>query len=133
MLRPLLILISGLVFSNIVLAEPTWKWVKANNLIDKWAMEEGMAEVRISKDAFEAKLYKPDNLQTVYIKLSGTIDKNWIVASHNVTNAGRGFNKFRGPRKSSHWKGFEEHTGVETITLTDGWSMIGLTRGIAAK
>ncbi len=41
------------------LAEPDWKWVQASNLIDKWSVEQGLAEVRIKNDGFEARLYKP--------------------------------------------------------------------------
>ena len=115
------------------LAEPDWKWVQASNLIDKWSVEQGLAEVRIKNDGFEARLYKPTDLKTVYMRLNGTIDKSRIVANQTMADNSKSPSKFRGPMKSSHWKAFENHSGVETITLTDGWSMIGLTRGISKK
>ena len=127
------IVIAGTMASVPAIADPDWQWVMANNLIDKWVIEQGMAEVSIKQDRLVAQLYKPDNLQKAYITLSGKYDKGWIVVDHFSADSSRGLNKFRGPLKSSRWKGDEKYSGVEAITLTDGWSTIGLTRGISKK
>jgi hypothetical protein len=132
-LRQLAILLAGAMIAVPAQADPDWQWVKANNLIDKWVVEQGVAEVSIKEGRLDAQLYKPSDLQKAYITLSGKFDQGWIVADHISADSSRGFNKFRGPLKSSRWKGEDKYSGVETITLTDGWSTIGLTRGISKK
>jgi hypothetical protein len=57
-----------------------WHWVKATNTINGWSVSQGDAEVIISGESFEAKLFSGTDEQ-VLSSLRGTIRKANVTAN----------------------------------------------------
>jgi hypothetical protein len=110
-------------------ADREWHWVKATNTIQGWSISQGDAEVVITGGQFRVTLFSiPD--KTLQSSIKGTIHNGKIVASETVAASDYSGSTFRGTFKRKKWDEFSGTTGAESITLSDGWGMIGLTRNI---
>jgi hypothetical protein len=106
-----------------------WHWVKATNTIKGWSVSQGDAEVAITGGQFRVTLFSDSN-KTVQSSLKGTIHNGKIVARETVANSDYSGSTFQGTFERKRWDEFSGTTGAESITLSDGWGMIGLTRSI---
>jgi hypothetical protein len=127
MKRPLILLTILLWCSIGRAADHAWHWVKAENNTDDWRVLQGTAEVSVAGHTFRANLF-PNGSKHVAIKLVGNIEGQRITATEFVEGTDGRAATYRGRLLKSTWKETQGVTGVETITLTDGWSTIGLTR-----
>jgi hypothetical protein len=114
----------------VVAAEPSWAWVAAMNVVDKWDISKGKATVIIAGETFTAQLYWEDHPNEVKVTLKGTIKNGKVAAVETIWGSDYDGSKYTGSYSSKRWSGFAESAGGEVITLTDGWGMIGLTRAI---
>src|SRR6266852_448522 len=110
-------------------ADREWHWVKATNTIKGWSVSQGDAEVGITGDQFRVTLFS-DSGKTVQSSLKGTIHNGKIAASETVANSDYSGSRYRGTFEKKRWNEVAGTTGAESITLSDGWGMIGLTRSI---
>jgi hypothetical protein len=106
-----------------------WRWVKATNTTHGWSVSQGDAEVRISGEHFEAKLFS-DSGNQVISSLQGTIQKGNIAAKERVSKSDFSGSTYRGTLARKSWPELAGTTGAESITLSDGWGMIGLQRSL---
>jgi hypothetical protein len=105
-----------------------WHWVKATNTIKGWSVSQGDAEVVITGDQFRVTLFSDGN--TIQSALKGTIHNKKIAATERVANSDYSGSTYRGTFERKTWNEVAGTTGAESITLSDGWGMIGLTRSI---
>jgi hypothetical protein len=110
-------------------AEREWHWVKATNTIEGWSVSQGDAEVIITGDQFRVTLFSESG-KTVQSSLKGTIRNGKIATSETVANSDYSGSTYRGTFERKRWNEVAGSTGAESITLSDGWGMIGLTRSI---
>ena len=117
--------------STAIAAESQWRWVKAtNNVLRGWDISEGNADVLIEGERFNAKLFWKDSDKDVKLSLSGTIKKGKITVTETVHNSDYSGSTYKGTFQSKRWEEFSGTVGAESITLSDGWGMIGMTRSI---
>jgi hypothetical protein len=109
-------------------ADHQWHWVKATNTIKGWSISQGDADVVIAGDQFRVTLFSEG--KTVQSSLKGTIHNEKIAASETVANSDYSGSTYRGTFERKSWNEVAGTTGAESITLSDGWGMIGLTRSI---
>jgi hypothetical protein len=109
-------------------ADREWHWVKATNTIKGWSISQGDAEVVITGDQIRVTLFSDS--KTVQSTLKGTIHNEKIAASEAVANSDYSGSKYRGTFARKSWDEVAGTTGAESITLSDGWGMIGLTRSL---
>ena len=105
-----------------------WHWVKATNTVKGWSVSQGDAEVGITGDQFRVTLFSAG--KTVQSSLKGTIHNGKIAASETVANSDYSGSTYRVTFEKKRWNEVVGTTGAESITLSDGWGMIGLTRSI---
>jgi hypothetical protein len=110
--------------------DDSWHWVKAENNTSDWRVLEGEADILVAGDKFHAKLFSRGS-HDVQIELSGTIRGRQVTALESVQGTDGEAATYRGHVSRSSWKPVQGNSGVETITLSDGWSMIGITPGVA--
>ena len=112
--------------------ESCWRWVKAtSNLAHGWDISQGNAEVAIEGDKFTAKLFRSDSPDTLQIELKGTIKNGRITVKETDENSDYSGSTYRGILEKKKWEEFSRTTGAESLTLSDGWGMIGLNRSIS--
>ena len=70
------------------------------------------------------------NGNTVQSALKGTIHNKKIAVTERVANSDYSGSTYRGTFERKTWNEVAGTTGAESITLSDGWGMIGLTRSI---
>jgi len=107
-------------------AEDTWAWIQSSSIPDGWDLRKGKATVHIEGKSFTAELF--DEADALLIKMNGTIQGNRLKVRTVTQNADYGSSEMSGELKSRKWKGFADTIGRQTITLSDGWNLIGLTR-----
>ena len=110
-------------------ADREWHWVKATNTIKGWSISQGDAEVVITGGQVRVTLFS-DSDKTIQSSLKGTIRNGKIVASETVANSDYSGSTFHGTFERKRWTEVAGTTGAESITLSDGWGMIGVTRSI---
>jgi outer membrane biogenesis lipoprotein LolB len=125
----LLLLLSG---STLLGADHQWRWVKAgNNAATGWDVSQGDAEVSIKDGKFSAKLFWKDSGKDVQIILQGSIRNGQITTKETVQGSDYTGSIYHGTLQRKKWgEVFAGTTGAESITLSDGWNMIGITRGL---
>jgi len=109
-------------------ADPEWHWVKATNTIKGWSISQGDAEVVVTGNQFRVTLFSDGG--TVQSTLKGTIHNEKIAATEMVANSDYSGSKYRGTFERKSWNEVAGTTGAESITLSDGWGMIGITRSV---
>jgi hypothetical protein len=110
-------------------ADREWHWVKATNTIKGWSVSQGDAEVVITGDQFRVTLFS-DSGKNVQSSLKGTIHNGKITTSETVAGSDYSGSTYRGTFERKRWNEVAGTTGAESITLSDGWGMIGLTTSI---
>ena len=129
-MRAYLVLFVVLCGSTSFAADGQWHWVKANNIVAKgWDVSEGTAQVSIDGAKFSAKLFWKDSSDKVQIVLDGTIKNGRITATETIQESDYTGSVIHGTFTRRHWT-FSGTTGAESITLSDGWNMIGITRDL---
>jgi hypothetical protein len=118
-----------LLYGTLAFGGDHWHWVKATNTISGWSVSQGTAEVMISGEHFEAKLFSASDNQIV-ASLQGTIQKGSIAAKERVSNSDFSGSIYHGKLARKRWPEFAGTSGAESITLSDGWGMIGLRRSM---
>lgn len=117
--------------SNAIAAESPWHWVKAtNNVLRGWDVSEGTADVLIEGERFNAKLFWKDSDKDVKLSLRGTIKNGKVSVTETIHESDAGDSIYKGTFQRKKWKEFSGTVGAESITLSDGWGMIGITRSI---
>ncbi len=115
-------------------AADLWNWFKVSTNIDHaWDTNRGTAEVTIQGRQFTAKLFWSDSKTDVQIELKGSIVKGKLTVTETVFNTDFGGpSKYRGGLTTLKFAQplTNGDAGFQTITLTDGLAMIGLTRVI---
>jgi hypothetical protein len=102
-----------------------------NNMDHGWDVARGDAEVIIQGGQFSAKLFWVGSDKDVQISLKGSIANGRITAKETVHGSDYSGSTYRGMLTTKRWAGaISGATGVETITLSDGLGMIGITRAI---
>lgn len=109
-----------------------WHWIKVgNNVAHAWDVSSGDAEVAIKDGQLSAKLFAHGSTKDIQISLKGSIANGTIRVKETVHESDYGGSTYTGRLTNQKWKEiFDGSTGVETITLSDGFDMIGLTRTI---
>ena len=113
-----------------VAADSQWHWIKVGDYVDHaWNVSKGDAEVSVKDGQFSAKLFSDGgSSKDIQISLKGSITNGRITVRAIERNSNVG-STYTGRLTSQKWKeAFEGMTGAETITLSDGLGMIGLTR-----
>ena len=123
------LLCSVLVYGTLAFGGNPWHWVKTTNTTSGWLVSQGTAEVMISGEHFEAKLFSDSDNQIVS-SLDGTIQKGKIAAKERVSNSDFSGSTYHGKLATKKWIEFAGTSGAESITLSDGWGMIGLARNV---
>jgi hypothetical protein len=113
-------------------AENQWHWVKVGNNIDHgWDVSSGDAEVTINGGQLSAKLFWNGSSTDIQLALKGSIANGHVTVKETLQNSDYGGSTYTGTRTVKTWtETIAGATGVETITLSDGMGMIGLTRSI---
>ena len=129
-MRAYLVLVVVLCGSTSFAADGQWHWVKANNIVAKgWDVSGGTALVSIDGTKFSAKLFWKDSDNKLQILLDGTIKNGRISARETIQESDYTGSVFHGTFARKHWT-FSGTTGAESITLSDGWNMIAITRDL---
>lgn len=130
-MRVWFVLLLMLSASTAIGAESQWHWIKtSNNVVKGWTVSEGNADISIQGDKFEAKLFWKDSDKDVRIVLKGTVRNGKIVVNEGVQESDQNGSTYHGALQRKKWDEFAGTIGAESITLTDGWGMIGITRAI---
>jgi hypothetical protein len=112
-------------------ADGQWRWVKAeNDTFNGWRTLDGYAEVMIDGEKFSAKLIAKGSEQYLEILLKGTIKDGKITAKETIQGSDYTGSNYQGAIEKKKWESTAGTVGAESITLSDGWSMIGITRAI---
>jgi len=106
-----------------------WQWVKATNTTGGWSVSQGHAEIVISGDHFEARLLS-DSGNELVSSLQGTIREGKITAKERISASDFSGSTYRGTLARKTWPEFAGISGAESITLSDGWGMIGLCKNV---
>ena len=122
----LFLMTAGPVFAG----EGQWHWAYAQNCSNRWNLWKGLADVEIQGTKFQAKLYDEKNPKDVDIILKGTIKAGKIKVVETEMNTDVGESDFSGTYLSEKNKSDPSAKAFESINLSDGYSMIGLTREI---
>jgi hypothetical protein len=116
--------------STATAAESQWHWIKASNGIKGWTVSEGNADVSIQRDKFEAELFRKNSDRDLEIVLKGVVKDGELTVKEVLQNSDYSGSTYHGAVQTKKWDEFSGTIGAESITLTDGWGMIGLTRTI---
>jgi outer membrane biogenesis lipoprotein LolB len=104
-------------------ASKSWGWVKAgNNASNYWDVETGPADVIINDKKFSARLYWKENPTEVKTSLEGTIQEGKITAKEVIQASDYTGSVYTGTYMKTDY--------VQTINLSDGLGMIGITQPI---
>lgn len=105
-----------------------WSFIWVASEGNKYSISEGKAKVVIKDGKLEAAM---ESTEGVEYKLSGVVAKSKINAKFTVVGSGYFIDSlFSGSYTIKRWSGFADSKGRESITLTDGWNFIGLSREI---
>jgi hypothetical protein len=112
-------------------AENQWHWVKAtNNVTSGWDVSEGNADVVIKDGQFNATLFWEGSTKAIEISLKGSVANGRLSVKETIHRAEFGGAYYVGSLTTKRWAEAAGTIGVETITLSDGLDMIGLTKTI---
>ncbi len=105
-----------------------WHWIKAQNNADPpWTVLKGDAEVEISDGRLDATLFWEGSAKIVRFLPKGSLVNGNLVVKEIIHNSDFSGSTFTGQLVIQEWK--RPNPGkTEVITLSDGFSMIGLTR-----
>ena len=105
-----------------------WHWIKASNNADPpWAVSKGDAEVEITDGKVDATLFWEGSTKIIRFSLKGSVVNGNLVVKETVHNSDFSSSTYTGKLVVQEYKGLYPGK-TEVITLSDGFSMIGLTR-----
>jgi hypothetical protein len=81
-------------------------------------------------DQFTAKLFSKGSDKHLQILLEGTIKAERITAKERIQGSDYTGSTYHGTFRKKKWGEFPGTVGAESITFSDGWGMIGITRDI---
>ena len=113
-----------------VAAGHSWHWVKATNSTQGWTVSEGNAEIIIQGEKFSAKLFRNHSDTDLQIALDGSVKDGRITVKETVQESDNTGSTYHGTLQKKKWEEFSGTIGAESITLSDGWGMIGIRRNI---
>jgi hypothetical protein len=117
--------------SALIAADGQWRWVKAeNDTLNGWRTLSGYAEVVVDGEIFRAELIATGSDKKLEISLKGKIKDGKISAKETIEGSDYTGSIYQGSIEKKKWENTGGTIGGESITLTDGWSMIGITRAI---
>jgi hypothetical protein len=112
-------------------SEHQWRWVKAGNSdITGWDVATGDADVVINGAAITATLFRSGSEKEVQMTLKGSVTGAKLTVKETVHNSDYSGSTCTGTRTVKKWPEFSGTIGVETITLSDGFGMIGISRSL---
>ena len=131
MSRVVLVVFLGISRLTLAADAEQWQWVKSESIFHKdWLVSNGKAEVTINGRKFSAKLFWADSETNIKLTLTGSIVRGNVTVKETVLNSDVGVSTFTGRRVISKTRDARGAASLEIITLSDGYSMIGLTRTI---
>ena len=107
-----------------------WNWIKTTNVVNGWDVSKGKALIEISGESIVAYLYWEDDPNKIKYTLTGNIKNDIIKVTETVHNSDFSGSVYSGTYNKKTWDGFADSVGAESINLSDGWGMIGITRVI---
>jgi len=122
--------IFALLSAPAICAESSWTWVKAESVLGTWNVELGNAEVTVKGRQFIATLFLEGSDGNPRITLKGSLSHGRLTVKEIVHDTDVGMSTFKGTRVILKVPNFADTAGTEVITLSDGFSMIGLTRNL---
>jgi len=109
-------------------ADKQWHWIKASNNADPpWVVSKGDAEVEITDGKLDATLFWEGSTKIVRFSLKGSVVNGNLTVKETGRNAEFGGSTYTGKLVVQELKKPAPRK-TEVITLSDGFSMIGLTR-----
>ena len=90
----------------------------------------GKAEVVVKGLEITATLYWEDSGTQVRFTLKGTISGSKVTVRETIHNSDAGSSTYSGRRLVGKWPEFDGTVGVDSITLFDGFSMIGISKDV---
>jgi hypothetical protein len=108
--------------------EKEWAFVWVSSNANAYNIQQGKAKVTIKNGRLSAQLTSTDKVE---FKVVGSISGNHVDAKFSIVGSDYFLNSpFTGLYAKKLWSGMTDSKGRESITLTDGWNFIGLTRDI---
>jgi len=105
-----------------------WSFVWVSSGIGGYDVVSGRGKVTMENGSLTAEL---QDERMVGYTLSGNISGHRVRAKFSVIGSGYFINSpFSGSYLKKRWSGMADSAGRESITLTDGWNFIGLSREI---
>jgi hypothetical protein len=129
--RKLLLVLVLLTLPSLIFgSEHQWHWVKAGNNVTGWDVATGNADVVINGGTITATLFWSDSEKDIQITLKGSITGDKLTVKETVHNSDYSGSTYTGTRTVKKWPEVSGTIGVETITLSDGLGMIGISRSL---
>jgi len=118
-----------LIISTSAFAEQQdWAFVWVTSGSGAYDVQQGTAKVTIENGQINAAMASTDGVE---YKIVGSIKGQSVKVKFTVLNSDYFNNSpFSGSYIKKLWSGFADSKGRESISLTDGWNFIGLTREI---
>jgi hypothetical protein len=114
-------------------AETKWEWIKVSQAVGQnaaWQVDKGAAEVQLTNDAFNAKLYWASPPTKLKIELRGSLKNGKLVVTEKILDSDSSGSTYNGTLQTRRWAEFASTIGADSVNLTDGWSMIGIQRSV---
>jgi hypothetical protein len=128
--RAWFVLLLTLSCSALCHGQTQWHWVKVANTINGYSVDEGNAEITMTSGQFTAKLFWKGSDKHLQILLQGTLKAGTITAKETIEGSDYTGSTYHGTFRKKKWGEFSGTVGAESITLSDGGGMIGITRDI---
>lgn len=108
-----------------------WTWVLVSSLPNDWVTLKGSAHVLIDNGKITAELFDAEKTEFLRYTLKGTInDEKVVIKIANKNSDYSLLSPYTGKYSKKTWDRFADSSGRETISATDGWNYLGLTREI---
>ena len=112
-------------------AEHRWSWIQVSNVVGRWEVEDGPADVTINGRTFTVKLFWNDSHPlhgTLHKTLHGSIINGRLQLTETIEESDDRGSTWIGTRVVA---GAGTVNGTEAITLSDSFSMLGITRNLS--
>ena len=113
--------------------ENQWHWIRAGYIWDRWNIEEGMADVTIKGEKFNANLYLKEKPKKIYIILKGVLKGGKLKVTQVVPEMNAVDPTYAGTHYRTNDNGDSDTYNYENINLSNKQTMIGLARKLPAE
>lgn len=120
-----------LMTSGVATAGEQWHWAYAQNCSNRWNLWQGLADVEIQGVNFQAKLNSGKGPRELSIILKGTIKNGKLKVAATELDSDMGKSDYTGSYIHEKIVDGGPLEAVESINLSNGYSMIGLSRTIS--